>query len=100
MLCQAASTKKRTSIRAKCHDILDCFLAKVMVDAEDLTLVKDLLHQAIQRFSRGQVVSKGFLDHHARIRRASGLTEAGARSRYYRAIGRLRLGPGSREALI
>src|ERR1041385_6365368 len=47
------------------QDILHRLLAKVMVDAENLTFAQDLAHLAVQGFGRSQLIAEGLLKHHA-----------------------------------
>src|SRR5215470_14042253 len=47
------------------QDVLNGFFAKVMVDAVDLILVKDLHDSAIQRASGIEVAPERLFDHHA-----------------------------------
>ena len=50
--------------KAQNHDVLDGFLAQVMVDAKDLVLLTAGLHHAIEGLGTAVVASEGFLDHH------------------------------------
>ena len=47
---------------AKDQDVLDRFLAQVVVDAVDLALVEDLVHLVVQRLCAGQIAAERFLD--------------------------------------
>ena len=50
--------------KAKDQDVLHRLLAQVVVDAEDLILMKDGVYLAVQFARRVQVVAERLLDHH------------------------------------
>ncbi len=60
---------------AEDEDVLHRLLAQVVVDAEDLVFVEDLVHIVVQRARRIQVVAEGLLDDrpHPAAGRSSGL---------------------------
>ena len=61
----------------ECENILDRFLAEIMVDAIDLLFVDDLADRAVQGDRRRQIVAEGLLDHDAPPLVAFLLGEAG-----------------------
>src|SRR5579871_5062820 len=46
----------------KHHDVLDCFLAQVMIDAIDLPFVQRLRNFTVQSFGGVEIAPEGFLD--------------------------------------
>ena len=50
---------------AEHQNVLDCFFAKVMVDAENLLLGQYLADLAVQCFGGIQIVAEWFFKHHA-----------------------------------
>ena len=53
--------------KAGVEDILRCLLSKVVVDAEDLTLLKDIMQGLVESLGGGLVVAEGFLYHNAGV---------------------------------
>ena len=52
-------------IKAQYQQILHCFLANVMINAVNLVFAQMLFQTLLQQLGGGQIVSKGFFNHHA-----------------------------------
>src|ERR1700760_3000392 len=78
--------------------VLDCVLAKVVIDAEDSLLVENLAYDRVQRHRRFQVMSKRLLDDDTRTVGAAGLLQllqhlAEEAWRYRKIVQRMLCGP-------
>ena len=83
---------------AKDQDVLDRFLTQIVVDAEDLALVKDGIDALVQIARRSQVMSKGLFDDHA-DEAALGVGHSMRADVFYDASEKLRRGGQIKEAI-